>query len=100
MSANPVKTTPTYFPGSKINFVLSNFEEDKAKAPKRRRQIKFNDSDSLVKAGLADGCKKNSSFRDLIEAAKICELSNRDIMSNYDSYISSIQPRKSEKRPF
>ena len=88
MSSHTIKVTPTYFPGSKIEFVLSCIEENESKEEAKSSFLWSKNKFLLINSGLSDGWTKNSDYKELIMNTKIDNLSNKEILEHYASYIS------------
>ena len=55
MSSDSIKVTPTYFPVSNIDFVLSEFHSDDSKEENKESNMTDNGKTSVVKAGISNG---------------------------------------------
>ena len=88
MSSHTIKVTPTYFPGSKIEFVLSLIEENESKEVAKIFILGSKSKFFLINSGLSDGWTKNSDYKELITNTEIDNLSNKEILEHYASYIS------------
>ena len=55
MSSHTIKVTPTYFPGSKIKFVLSSIEDNESKEEAKSSILGSKNKFLLINSGLSDG---------------------------------------------
>ena len=100
MSSHTIKVTPTYFPGSKIEFVLSSIEENESKEEAKSSILGSKNKFLLINSGLSDGWTKNSDYKELIMNTKIDNLSNKEILEHYASYISKFYGQKPMRQSY
>ena len=100
MSSHTIKVTQTYFPGSKIEFVLSSIEENESKEEAKSSILWSKNKFLLINSGLSNGWTKNSDYKELIMNKKIDNLFNKEILEHYASYISKFYIQKPMRQSY
>ena len=92
-----VKATNFYIPNNNEPFKLFNIEDlTLSDIPITTDQISES-KDDIVKVGFSDGNKRNLLYKELIEAAGINNLDNRQIYSQYWQALGSFDGDTSTK---
>lgn len=90
-----VLVTQTYFPGQTADFKLT--EEHKASRNRSTEILEEAkaESDLLLKPGLHDGWKKNTSYKKLILNVSLHEMDNDKIIREFGQFVNNEAPKAS-----
>ena len=98
MEMKRIMISNTYIPGCSTEFKLSCYEKEDSKAREEADNEEFKELDNIVESGLADGCKKNHQYQQLIIKSEIGSRDSKELLKQY--FENSGAPSKARNHSY